>query len=314
MPTTRNAPARAVVIAAVAIAIFAVSAAAILIRKADAPPLAIAFWRNAMAAVFLLPAALRLGPKAFAAQLRPLSSSRKSAALAIASGLCLALHFGLWIPSLHFTSVAVSVVLVCTQPVFVAIFAALFLREKTSALGALAIGLAMAGVALIAFNDDVAYGSHPQLGALLALGGAVTVAFYVLVGRSLRSGGVGLLAYVLVVYPVAAMALLIACVSLDVPLVGYTAATWGWLFAIALGPQILGHTLMNWSLEHVPAPILSATILAEPVVSAALAWLVLDEKLTMQTAIGGAVVLFALALLLWSRSALRGRDEAKVPA
>lgn len=310
MRATPSPPAKAVVIAAVAVAIFAVSAAAILIRKAEAPPLAIAFWRNALATVFLLPLALRTGPAAFRAQLRPLKSSRKTAALAIASGVCLALHFGLWIPSLVYTSVAVSVVLVCTQPVFVAIFAAIVLREKTSFLGALAIAIAIGGVALIALNDDVAQGTNPHLGAILALGGAVTVAFYVLVGRGLRSTGVGLYPYVIVVYSVASLTLLLACLVLDVPLLGYAPRAWGWLLAIALGPQILGHTLMNWSLEHVPAPVLSATILAEPVVSAGLAWVVLDEKLTAQTAAGDGIVLSALALLLWSRARQQLQKES----
>ena len=74
--------------------------------------------------------------------------------------------------------------------------------------------------------------------------------------------------------------------------------TWFWLFAITLGPQILGHTVFNWALRYVEASMISGTILAEPVVSALLAWLILAEKPGLATLLGGAVVLFGLFLLL----------------
>src|SRR5215210_15071 len=99
---------------AVAVGVLAVSAAAIFIRLADAPAIAIAFWRCALGAALLLPPALvrqERFPKG------------RDLYVGVASGVALGAHFGFWISSLDHTSVAASVVLVSTQPVFVAILA-----------------------------------------------------------------------------------------------------------------------------------------------------------------------------------------------
>jgi drug/metabolite transporter (DMT)-like permease len=65
-----------------------------------------------------------------------------------------------------------------------------------------------------------------------------------------------------------------------------------------LGPQILGHTILNWALKYVDASIISGIILPEPVVSALLAWLILSERPGLATVLGGVVVLVGLYHLL----------------
>jgi len=122
-----------------------------------------------------------------------------------------------------------------------------------------------------------------------------------MIGRSARTGGIGVLPYSVVVYAAAALALLPVALVLDVRLWGYSGETWFWLWAITLGPQIMGHTVFNWALRYVEASIISGTILAEPVVSALLAWLILAEKPGLPTILGGGVVLFGLFLLLRGR-------------
>jgi drug/metabolite transporter (DMT)-like permease len=290
-PASEAAPTDARVLAGVFVAVASVSAAAIFIRLADAPALAIASWRNAIAVALLLPVVLarrETFPRG-----RPLR-------LALLSGVALAFHFALWISSLEHTSVAASVVLVCTQPIFVTLLSWWLLKERTSALAMGGIAVAFAGTLFIALDESVFDGA--LLGNLLALGGAVAVAAYVLIGRSVRAGGVALLPYATVVYATAAAVLLPATALLGVPLTGFSGETWAWLAAIAVFPQILGHTLFNWALKYVKAPVLSGTILLEPVVSTLLAWAVLAEVPGTQTLVGGAVVLAGLALLLRGRA------------
>ena len=157
--------------------------------------------------------------------------------------------------------------------------------------------MAIAGTAVIAVDDSV--GSAALFGNALALVGAVTVAVYVLIGRSLRTmGGVGVLPYSIVVYAAASATLAPAALFAGQPLWGYPGETWFWLLAITLGPQILGHTVYHWALRYVEASIIPGTILAEPVVSALLAWLSLAEKPGLPTLLGGVVVLAGLYLLL----------------
>ena len=275
---------------AVAVGVLAVSAAAILIRLAEAPAIAVAFWRCALGAALLLPPALMR---------RERFPRGRDLYVGVASGVALGAHFGFWISSLDHTSVAASVVLVSTQPVFVGILAYLLFGERTSPLSFAGILAALAGTAVIAGDDSV--GSAALLGNALALVGAVTIAIYVLIGRSSRTGGIGVLPYSVVVYSAAALALLPVALLFDVRLWGYSGETWLWLWAITLGPQIMGHTVFNWALRYVEASVISGTILAEPVVSALLAWLILSEKPGVATVVGGAVVLFGLFLLLRGR-------------
>ncbi|HJQ28765.1 MAG TPA: DMT family transporter, partial [Rubrobacter sp.] len=192
-----------------------------------------------------------------------------------------------------------SVVLVSTQPVFVAILAYLIFGERTTPLSFLGIIVAIAGTAIIAFDRTV--GSAALFGNLLALIGAVTVAVYVLIGRSSRTGGVGVLPYSIVVYTAAAVTLLPVALIFDVRLWGYSEETWFWLAAITVGPQLMGHTVFNWALRYVEASIISGTILAEPVISALLAWLILSERPGFLTLLGGSVVLAGLYFLLKGR-------------
>jgi len=290
-----------VALSAVAVGVLAVSAAAIFIRLADAPALAVAFWRTTLGVLVLLPIAFYR---------REAFPRGRALLVGVASGVALGAHFGFWISSLDYTSVAASVVLVCTQPVFVAILAYLAFGERTSSLSFLGILVALAGTVVIASDESV--GSATFFGNTLAVIGAITVAVYVLIGRSLRTMGVGVLPYSIVVYASASATLAPAALYAGAPLWGYSGETWFWLFAVTLGPQILGHTVLNWALRYVQTSIISGTILAEPVVSALLAWVVLSEKPGLATLLGGAVVLLGLFLLLRGYRPPRGKTAPPV--
>jgi drug/metabolite transporter (DMT)-like permease len=263
-----------------------------MIRLADAPALAVAFWRCALGVAILLPVALVR---------RERFPTGRALYVGIASGAALGAHFGFWISSLDYTSVAASVVLVSNTPVFVAILAYLLFGEKTAPLSFAGILVALGGTAVIA--QDGSAGSAAVFGNVLALLGALTFTIYVLIGRSQRSGAepIGFLPYSIVLYTAAAATLLSAALLSGDRIWGYGGETWLWLWAIALGPQILGHTVFNWALRYVEASVISGTVLVEPVIAALLAWLVLSERPGAATLVGGAVVLLGIFLLLRGR-------------
>ena len=273
---------------AVLLGILAVGASAIFIRLADAPALGIAFWRCTLGVIALVP---------LAALARERVPKGRNLWAGVVAGVALGIHFGTWIASLDYTSVAASVVLVSTTPVFVAVAAYLLLGERTSILSFAGIALAIAGTVVIA-GGGPGVGNAAFFGNALALVGAVAMAVYVLIGRSLRTGGVGALSYSIVGYSAAALALLPVALLSGAQLWGYSTTTWFWLLVITLGPQLLGHTVLNWALEYVPASIVSGAVLAEPVIAALLAWLVLAEQPGLPTLLGGLVVLAGLYLLL----------------
>lgn len=265
-----------------------VSFAAILVRLAQAEgasSLNIAAGRLTIAAAVLAPFVwARAGAELRALPLRALL-------LPAASGILLALHFWTWIASLEYTSVASSTVLVTTNPLWVAVASAFLLRERPGARTVAGIALTVVGSALIFISDagrsDA--GAAPALGNSLALAGALAASGYLLIGRALR-GGMGLLVYVWLAYSAAAVTLLIAVAVTGQSPAGLSANAWWFIVALALGPQLLGHTAFNWALRRLTATFVAVAILGEPVGSAALAWLLLGEAFgTLQ--FGGFVLL-----------------------
>jgi drug/metabolite transporter (DMT)-like permease len=272
------------------LAVLFVSFGAILVRLAAAPPLAVSFYRVAIASVILLPFARRDARRSWPA----LDGRRRT--LLFTAGLALALHFATWIASLSHTTVASSVLLVNTAPLFAIVLSRLFLHEKAPLVVRVAIPVAFAGAALIALGDWT--GSPGSLlGNGLALAGAVTLAVYQVVGRGMREA-LPLNAYVLGVWSTAAGVLGVLALSSGVVLGGYPARTWLVFTALAIVPTLGGHGLVNKSLRSFPAPTVGLFLLGEPALASILAWLVFGEVPGPWTLAGGAVVLAALTLVL----------------
>lgn len=287
-------PPRALVYTVLGGAVAVVSTASILIRYAQAqgvPSLAIAALRLAIAVALLTPFAL----PGLRRELPGLS--RHDRALAAASGAVLALHFAAWITSLEHTSVASSAALVTTNPVWVGLASWLLLRERIRPVLAAGVVLGLAGGALILSSAPAegAAAPHPLLGNALALCGALAASAYLLIGRGLRAR-LSLLSYVWIAYGAAAVLLLCAAAAtgaLDAPLSPLALAL---LVALAAGPQLLGHTGVNWAVRHVPATVVALAILGEPVGAAVLAWLLFGEGLGALQLAGFGVLLCGIFL------------------
>ena len=274
--------------------VLAVSSAAVLIRLADeAPSLVIAAYRMGLASVVLLPAAL-LFHRRWLAQI----TSRQGVLMA-ASGVFLAIHFGAWISSLQYTSVASSVLLVTSSPIFVATASRVILREQPLRQEVLGIALGVMGGVIVTVGD-LSLGREELVGDLLAVAGAIAVTGYLLMGRKVRRQAPAL-AYVAVAYPMAAVLLLGAAVGAGGPFTGYEAHTYIWLGLVALVPQIVGHTSLNWALGHVRATGVAIAVMAEPVGASLLAWAVLSETPSVTTVGGGALLLTGVFLALRRR-------------
>lgn len=293
------------VYAGVLLGVTCVSFAAIFIRAAGAPALSTAAWRLAFAAIPVAAFAL------FRRRTELLALPRGHWGLLLLSGVALAFHFGTWIASLGFTSVASSVALVTTQPVWVAILSRLFLREPLSRRLVAGIALALVGAALIGGADlDVSGGA--LWGDALALAGAVFAAIYFVIGRRARAS-LSLMGYVGVVYPAAAVALLFGAALAGQPLTGFSPRTWVFLGLLALVPQLCGHSLLNWALRFLPAPRVSLAILMEPVVSTLLAIPLLGERPGPSQVAGAAVTLGGIYLASTTARATRTRAPAPGP-
>jgi drug/metabolite transporter (DMT)-like permease len=268
--------------------VISASVSAILIRYADgAEPLAISFWRCAGGALVLLPFA-RSG-------LRTLNA--RAWGMPAVAGAFLAVHFATWITSLELTTVASSVLLVSTTPIFATLGAWLLLKEHVQARGWGGVLLAFSGTVLVAGGD--LSGSSLD-GNLLALIGGATAGGYVLAGRRARQV-VGILEYAVIAYTVAGIVLFIACAAGGVELWGYDAATWWAIVGILVGPQLLGHTMINFVLKDIDVTTVSVSIMAEPVIATVLAFLLFDEVPPALLYLGGAAILAGIYLTSTAR-------------
>lgn len=269
-----------------AIAVTAVSFSAILVRFSAAPPLVIAAYR-------LLFTAVILAPPAFYYHRDEIKSLRHTDVfLCILSGLCLAVHFFSWIASLQYTTVAASVLLVSIHPIIVAAVSQYVLGEKIS--GSFLPGLIMTMLGMIVMGaGDLVSGTGSWPGNLLALLGAVTMAFYLLIGRNLRRR-LATLTYALWVYGSAAGFLLLAAYLTSTPLYPYPGREYVLFVGMALIPTIMGHTVFNWALGKVPAYYVSLAVLGEPVGAGILAFFILKEIPSSSQLLGGLLILAGL--------------------
>jgi drug/metabolite transporter (DMT)-like permease len=270
-----------------------------LVRFTDAAALAVSAWRLLFSVAFLA-VVLALRP----VSRRALASLElRDLGLALAAGAFLALHFWTWIASIDYTTVASSVVLVSTQPLWVALLSVAFLGEKPRRGEWIGLGVAVVGAAWIGWGD-MALGPQALLGDGLALLAALLAAAYYSIGRALRPK-LDLWSYVALVYGAAAGILLVAVLlTPSVPLVtGYGAGDWLVFVLLAAGPMMIGHTGVNYALRYVRAYLANLAVLGEPLGATLIAWLLpaIGERPGPSLIGGGILILAGVALTLRAR-------------
>ena len=285
-PTTQKAGAGPWV--ALAGGIFAVSTGAIFARLAESPAVVTAAYRVGLASLVLVPICLIKAPAALA-RLTPSDVKR-----AVLAGLFLALHFATWISSLDYTSVADSVVLVNTSPIWVGVLSPLITRERIGPATKAGIVLSVVGGAIVGAGDLDVHG-RALVGDLLALAGGVCMAMYLLLGRRLRRE-LDLLVYITLCYGSAAAILWCYVLAAGLPVLGFGPTTWASLVAMALVAQLIGHTCYNWALKWFSAGLIAVALLGEPIGASTLAYIFFAESLTPAKFVGCGVILCAICI------------------
>ena len=284
---------------ALAFAILAVSASSIFIRlaQAEASSLVIAAYRLIISAVLLaVPAILKN-----TAEIRQLSG--KQWGLILLSGFFLAVHFASWITSLTYTSIASSVVIVTSTPLWVALFSPVLLKEQIPQRVKWGLAIAMIGAVLVGSASFLESGTIGSIfsgygtlwGQFLALIGALTVAGYFIIGRRMRQQ-ISLLTYTFLVYGSAALILLLLVAFYRLPMGGYSASIYLLFIAMAVFPQLLGHSTFNWALKYVPVSVVSIVTLGEPIGATILAYFLLNESPHILEIVGGGILLTGIVL------------------
>ncbi|MBN1264577.1 MAG: DMT family transporter [Anaerolineales bacterium] len=293
--------------AAVTIGIIGASSSSILIRFAqeNAPSLVIAAYRMLISSAILWLYILLTRDSTVR------STDRHSIRMGILSGFFLSVHFATWITSLEYTTITSSVVLVTTSPLFVAALSPILLKEKIRSWTILGLFFAFSGAALIAAADSrVSLATLQSLnpanltrravtGDFLALAGAAAGAGYILIGRDLRKR-ISLLPYITISYSSAAVILLGMALLFHQPIMAYPPETFLWFLLLALIPQLIAHSSMNWALRFLPAAFVSISLLGEPIGTSILAYIIFQELPARLTLVGASLIF--LGIVFASRS------------
>ena len=269
---------------ALIVSVIAVSTASILIRMSTASPIAIAAYRLTLSTLMIAPFFIRSGGLS-----RFMSSNLKDKMTLAGVGVALAFHFASWITSLEYTTVASSVIFVHIDPIFVAVVSHFLLGDRLDRGTLLGMVIAFIGTVIIAWGD-AGMGDVTLYGDLLALIGGIMLGIYLLAGRKLRQE-LDLVSYVTPVYAFSALVLVLMGVVTGSPMGPYPNSEYVLFMAIALVPMIFGHTVYNWTLKYISAPVVSISLLGEPIGATILAALFLGENPSTYTLIGGVITL-----------------------
>lgn len=299
-------------IVALVLGVVATSTAAIFIRFAQngTTSLNIAAMRLSLATIVLLPFVIFRKKQDFS------SLTKKGLLLIILAGTLLAFHFVTWIRSLEYTSVASSVVLVSTTPLWVAVLSPIVLGEKVGRYIKIGIFVALIGVLVVGIGASCKFGrgemACPGLGSLfqggslqgnaLAICGALMAAGYLMAGRKLRFQ-ISLITYIFIVYGVAAILLLLMVWVTKTPMMNIPPEALFWCLLLALIPQLLGHSTLNWALKYLSPGFVSISLLGEPIGSTLLAVIFLQEIPGLLELFGGVIIL--LGILISSKSEVK---------
>lgn len=251
------------------IGVMGVSSGAIFARLAGAHPLVKCAYRLGLASLVLIPFAFIFHRHEYK------KLTRRDFGLVFTSGFFLALHFATWITSLDYTTVASSVMLVNTIPIWVALINLGLGRSRPTSAMWFCILLSVAGAAIVGYGD-LSFKGEALYGDLLALAGAVCVSIYILCGREVRAK-LTLMPYIALCYGTAAVLLWCSVFALRLDFRGFTGLTWGAFWGMALLAQVVGHSSYNWALRYFSAGFVSIALLGEPVGSAILAYFLFDE-------------------------------------
>jgi len=284
-------PSDRILFTALSISVLAISSAATLIRLADAPALVVASSRMIIASILLWAAA-------------PWTKAHVTTGFRwksiIGGAIFLALHFGFWITSLNTTSVASSLVLVTMNPIFVAIGSTLVLKDPPSRPLIIGTLISLVGCSVLVVGEGFALAGSLK-GNFLALGGAFAMSCYMMVGRHAAPRS-NLFGYITWLNTIAGVLLLGAAIISGQPLTGYPWKSILFMILIAVIPQVVGHSLINWSLKYLHASYLAAAILVEPLAGTLIAYIVLRETFSIFSLLGGVLILLGVGLAFRRRS------------
>jgi drug/metabolite transporter (DMT)-like permease len=295
-PTPRPVP-LARVYAVLALGIVCIAFSAIFTRWAGVPGTVSAWYRVAIATVALAPLFARGLARGTVAR------APRLWLLAAVAGVFFALDLALWNTALFLTSAATSTLLGNDAPIIVGFVSLVVFRERLGRSFWLGLALALAGMGVIAGRDVLA-GAAAGVGDVLSLAAGAAYGCYLIITGRIRAR-MDTLSTLWLSSAAGCVLLLVVNLATQRALWGFSAHALLALLAMGLVSQVAGWLAINYALGHLPASIVSVTVLGQPVLTALLAVPLLAQPLGVSQLLGGAVALAGIYLV--NRGFARGK-------
>lgn len=281
---------------ALAVGISALSLSAMFVRWAEAPGPITGFYRLLISTFLLTPLFLRQQKR-----LEPID--KKYLFFPLLAGIFTAFDFAFWNSSLKYTTAANATLLGNTSPLWVALFALFIFREKLRGVFWLGLILALTGAALVMGSDFL---RHPTLGLgdLMASTAAIFYASYQLTTQRGRKY-IDPFRYTWLVGVSATIGMFIMNLVLGNSFTGYPAQTWIIFFVTAIVSQMIGYLAISYALGHLPASVVSPTLIGQPILTAILAIPMLGEIPNSTQWIGGVIALVGIYIVNQSHNQVK---------
>lgn len=269
--------------------LFLLSQSAIFIRIAEAPAAAIGFWRLVIACPILL--LLLLWKK------KNLSISRKDAASILLCAFFLFSHWYTWVLAVQKTSTANAIILFCSNPIYIAVGAWIFYRERIGRRHGLSLVICFLGI-FVMVKGSLKLSPEHLRGDAIGFLSSILFAAYVLSSKGIRRR-LDNIPFSLSIYSLCCAAFLAVALLKGEALFGYSGKTWAAFSALAFGSTLLGHSLFTYCLNHFNVNLMSVSTLSEPVFTALVALWVFGEPVRVGTAFGFLLVTAGILVLYW---------------
>jgi drug/metabolite transporter (DMT)-like permease len=269
--------------------IICLSFSSIFVRWANAPGIVMALGRMTTATLVVAPFFWR---RVSRMETKP---TRADLLLALAGGLFIALDHSTWNTALQYTRVANATLFNNISPLWVALVAWLFWKEKLRGRFWLGVGVTLGGMGLI-FGNSLVENGGLNMGDAIAVGSSLFYAAYFLVTQRARQR-METLVYIWLAVAAAALVLLAASLVLGLPLSGYSTSTYLVFVAAGLFSQVIGYFSVGYALGHLPASVVAPTMTAQPLLSMLLAIPLAGEGLSLLQVVGGLGVMVGIYLV-----------------
>lgn len=268
--------------------------AAIIIKLSPAPGIVTAFYRMAIASVILI------WPFLYSVVFLNKSLKIKGVFFALLAGICFGIDMSSWSTGVVMSNATIPTLMANLAPIWVGVGSMMIFKEKHKRVFWFGLVLAIAGIIAVLGKDI--HSSTAQLhGTLLGIvAGIFYGGFYLLSqpGRKILNT----LSYLFISTVGSTFILTIFVFLFDYKLTGYGLNAWLLFFAIGIGVQVFGWMMVNYAQGYLPASIVSATLLGQPLLTALFAIVLLKEKLTVWHVTGGLIVVVGIYLVHYSKS------------